>query len=50
MPRYTFKETMLFGAVGAKKINETGAALSEISSKVKGFISNIADEIDRFKV
>ena len=44
------KESMDEMAVGAKKINETGAALSEISSKVKGSISNIADEIDRFKV
>lgn len=44
------KESMDEMAVGAKKINETGAALSEISSKVKGSISNIANEIDRFKV
>ena len=44
------KESMDEMAVGAKKINETGAALSEISSKVKGSISNIADQIDRFKV
>lgn len=44
------KESMDEMAVGAKKINETGAALSEISSKVKGSISDIADQIDRFKV
>ncbi|MDO5774313.1 MAG: methyl-accepting chemotaxis protein [Spirochaetales bacterium] len=44
------KESMDEMAVGAKKINETGAALSEISSKVKGSISNIADQIDRFRV
>lgn len=44
------KESMDEMAVGAKKINETGAALSEISSKVKGSISDIANEIDRFKV
>ena len=44
------KESMDEMAIGAKKINETGAALSEISSKVKGSISNIADQIDRFKV
>ena len=44
------KESMDEMAVGAKKINETYAALSEISSKVKGSISNIADQIDRFRV
>ena len=44
------KESMDEMAIGAKKINETGAALGEISSKVKGSISNIADQIDRFKV
>ena len=44
------KESMDEMAVGAKKINETGAALREISSKVTGSISDIADQIDRFKV
>ena len=37
-------------AVGARKINETGSTLGEISSQVKGSISKIGDQIDLFKV
>ena len=44
------KESMDEMEIGAKKINETGAALGEISSKVKGSISKIADQIDQFSV
>ena len=44
------KESMDEMEIGAKKINETGAALGEISSKVKDSISKIADQIDQFNV
>ena len=37
-------------AVGARKINETGATLSEISSQVKGSINKIGEQVDLFKV
>ena len=36
--------------VGAQRINETGAALSEISGKVGRNIKEIGDEVDLFKV
>ena len=37
-------------AVGAQKINETGATLGDISSQVKGSISKIGEQVDLFKV
>ena len=37
-------------AIGARKINETGSTLGEISSQVKGSINKIGDQIDLFKV
>ena len=37
-------------AVGARKINETGATLSEISGQVKGAIEKIGAQVDLFKV
>jgi len=37
-------------AVGARKINETGSTLSEISSQVKGSIGKIGSQVDLFKV
>ena len=37
-------------AVGARKINETGATLNEISSQVKASIAKIGDQVDLFKV
>ena len=37
-------------AVGARKINETGATLNEISTQVKDSISKIGDQVDLFKV
>ena len=36
--------------VGARKINETGSTLSEISSQVKNAINQIGAQIDLFKV
>lgn len=36
--------------VGAQKINETGAALSGISTKVRGSIERIGAQVDLFKV
>ncbi len=37
-------------SIGAKDINTTGAALSEISGKVRDAIKKIGSEIDQFKV
>ena len=37
-------------AVGARKINETGATLSEISIQVKNSIQQIGEQVDLFKV
>ncbi len=37
-------------AVGAKKINETGAALSEVSGQISSSISKIGEQVDKFKV
>lgn len=37
-------------AVGARKINETGSTLSEISSQVRISIQKIGAQIDLFKV
>ena len=37
-------------AVGARKINETGATLGEISSQVKSSIDKIGEQVDLFKV
>ncbi len=37
-------------AVGARKINETGATLGEISTQVKSSISKIGTQVDLFKV
>ena len=37
-------------SVGARKINETGATLSEISRQVKNSIAKIGSQIDLFKV
>ena len=44
------KESMDEIAVGAKSINETGAALSGISNQVSGAITKIGSQIDLFKV
>ena len=44
------KASMEEMAVGAKKINETGAALSEIAEKMKNSIEQIGTQIDQFKV
>ena len=36
--------------IGAKKINETGASLSDLSEKVETSILKIGQQIDQFKV
>lgn len=37
-------------SIGAKKIDETGALLGDISGKVKESIDKITEEIDQFRV
>ena len=37
-------------SIGAKKINETGSTLNEISNQVKGAIDKIGEQVDLFKV
>jgi len=37
-------------AIGAKKINETGAALSDVSHQINGSIAKIGEQVDKFKV
>ena len=37
-------------AIGARKINETGSALSGIAGKMSDSISDIGAQIDQFKV
>ena len=37
-------------SIGARKINETGAALSEVASQINGSISKIGVQVDKFKV
>ena len=37
-------------STGARKINDTGAALSDIADQVKGSIDKIGSQIDLFKV
>ena len=37
-------------SAGARKINETGVALNEISTRVKNSIEQIGEEIDQFKI
>ena len=37
-------------AIGARKINETGAALSEVSGQINGSINKIGEQVDKFKV
>ena len=37
-------------SIGAKKINETGAALTEVSDQIKNSINKIGEQVDLFKV
>ena len=37
-------------SIGAKKINETGSTLSDISNQVKSSIDKIGEQVDLFKV
>ena len=43
-------ESMEEMSIGARKINETGATLSDISGKVKDSITQIGTQVDQFKV
>lgn len=44
------KDSMSEMKIGAEKIDETGAALSEIVDKLKNSIEGIGAQIDQFKV
>ena len=44
------KSSMDEMAIGAQKINETGAVLTEVSDRVKDSIIKIGNQIDEFKV
>ena len=46
----TMNMSMQEMAVGARKINETGAALGDVSKKVQDSIGKIGSQIDLFKV
>ncbi|MBQ9207573.1 MAG: HAMP domain-containing protein [Treponema sp.] len=37
-------------SIGARKINETGAALTEVSDQINDSISKIGEQVDKFKV
>jgi methyl-accepting chemotaxis protein len=37
-------------SIGARKINETGAALSEVSGQINNSIGKIGEQVDKFKV
>ena len=43
-----FNDSMREMGIGARDINETGAALSNISGEVRDSITQIGDEIDQF--
>ncbi|HBG65049.1 MAG TPA: hypothetical protein DDW78_01065 [Treponema sp.] len=46
----SMKQSMDEMSVGARKINESGAALGDISQKVHGSIEKIGGQIDQFKI
>ena len=46
----SMKSSMDEMAVGAQKINETGAVLTEVSNRMKDSIIKIGKQIDEFKV
>jgi len=37
-------------SIGAQKINETGAMLSDFSSRMERSINDIGEQIDQFKI
>ena len=47
---YTMKGGMEEMTIGARKINETGASLAELSRKMDESIKSIGDQVDKFKV
>ncbi|MDD5928160.1 MAG: hypothetical protein PUC37_00010 [Spirochaetales bacterium] len=46
----TMNTSMEEMAIGARKINETGSTLTEISNQVKLSIEKIGEQVDLFKV
>ncbi|MBR0099888.1 MAG: methyl-accepting chemotaxis protein, partial [Treponema sp.] len=46
----TMSQSMEEMAIGARKINETGAALTEVSNQINNSISKIGEQVDKFKV
>ena len=46
----TMKDSVTEMGIGAKRINETGAALSSVASVMNDSIDKIGKEIDLFKV
>jgi methyl-accepting chemotaxis protein len=46
----TMSQSMEEMAIGAKKINETGTALSEVSDHINASIDKIGEQVDKFKV
>ena len=46
----SMKDSMDEMKIGAGKINETGARLADIASKMNGTISDISGQVDQFKV
>ena len=47
---FSMTEGMDEMSVGARKINETGAALNGIANKMSSSIADIGSQIDQFKV
>jgi len=46
----SMKDSMAEMKAGAKKISETGTALTDISNKVKESIQSMGGQIDQFKI
>ena len=47
---FSIKDGMGEMSSGARKINETGAALSELTNRMKTSIKQIGVQVDQFKV
>ena len=47
---FSIKDGMTEMSAGARKINETGATLSDLSNQMKESILKIGKEVDQFKV
>ena len=44
------RQSMEEMSIGARKINETGAALTEVAGQMNNSISKIGEQVDQFKV